>query len=366
MLLVLATTAASSDVRTSSNSETCKFSWKQPWRRCRGGASLAQKCSEWRAGGECGQQPALMLTACPGVCLANEITCSRPPPGDYELELCAKLAARGECWERPTLFLAQCFRACAIDDPERMLRTLRDVASASVPFPRGAPLAAAAAVGAAVGVVANDSTAVTAECIHASPRILRLDGLVSAAEAEAILALGRPTLSPSPTAATAVGAQAGYRATTRSSTSAVLLDTSPPEVRAVRHRVANLTGYPENHIEPLQLVRYLPGQQFEPHNDWFDRCDVREFLRGGERRLTVLIYLNDLDDLDEPATAGGATSFPELGVRVRPQHTSAIYFENYVEGELRGDGRCLHQGEAPTASTKFAVNVWIRARPFKL
>ena len=182
----------------------------------------------------------------------------------------------------------------------------------------------------------------------------------------AILALGRPTLSPSPTAATAVGAQAGYRATTRSSTSAVLLDTSPPEVRAVRHRVANLTGYPENHIEPLQLVRYLPGQQFEPHNDWFDRCDVREFLRGGERRLTVLIYLNDLDDLDEPATAGGATSFPELGVRVRPQHTSAIYFENYVEGALRGDGRCLHQGEAPTASTKFAVNVWIRARPFKL
>ena len=83
---------------------------------------------------------------------------------------------------------------------------------------------------------------------------------------------------------------------------------------------------------------------------------------SGERRATVLIYLNSV-----PHDGGGGTHFPELGVRVQPRREGGVFFENYLPQEpRRGDRRSLHQGEPTTRSTKMALNVWIRARPFRL
>jgi prolyl 4-hydroxylase len=75
--------------------------------------------------------------------------------------------------------------------------------------------------------------------------------------------------------------------------------------------------------------------------------------------MTFLIYLNDLEP-DEP---GGSTSFPALGLDVRPQKNAALVFENYdVHGNE--DVRTLHGGEPPRLSDKYVINVWIRTAPF--
>ena len=321
--------------------------------------SLRDQCEVWRQVGECARAPSLMLVSCAGVCQPHEITCTRPPPADYEHQLCAKLAAQNECFSRPTSFLAQCFRACSMYSPEMMLRALAAEIEASVPFPSDAPVARAERLGEAIEVDV-DGRAVGATLRHQVPRVVELDHVVTREEALGIIALAKPLLSASPTGATE---GKGYGATVRTSSSAVILEGLKHEaVRAVRQRIANLTGYPEANLEPLQLVRYLPGQQYEAHNDFFDACDVREVFRGGERRVTVLVYLNAI-----PEGGGGGTSFPELDVRIQPKRDGAVYFENYLESEpRRGDTRCLHQGEPPTRTTKFAVNVWIRARAFRL
>ena len=268
---------------------------------------LTELCEKWRHElGACDRAPALMLTACAGVCKPAEVSCARPPPADYEHELCAKLAARGECLTRPPSFIAQCFRACALDSPQEVLEAMLRESAGSVAFPAEAPHAVAAhTIGAPAPLIADGREGITAELKHAEPRVVLLRDMVSDEEAREVIRMAKPLLTASPT-----HQGAGYRQTTRTSTSAVLLDDDQPSIRAIRARVANVTGYPLENIEPLQLVRYLPGQQFEAHNDWFDACDVREHFRGGERRVTVLIYLNAL-----AAGGGGATHVPELEVR---------------------------------------------------
>ena len=52
----------------------------------------------------------------------------------------------------------------------------------------------------------------------------------------------------------------------RTSTTAMLPATDPV-VRRITERAAYLTGYPYGHIEPLQLVKYEPGQRCVAHLD---------------------------------------------------------------------------------------------------
>ena len=125
-------------------------------------------------------------------------------------------------------------------------------------------------------------------------------------------------------------------------------------VHRVRQRISAFSGYEDHHLEPLQVVRYFPGQKYDPHHDLFDICD---FPQKPRRHLTFLIYLNSM-----PGDAGGHTTFPRLNVRVQPTARTALVFNDVLDNGL-DDERTEHGGSAPSSGVKYAINCWIRARP---
>ena len=101
--------------------------------------------------------------------------------------------------------------------------------------------------------------------------------------------------------------------------------------------------------EELQVVRYEPGQQYQPHHDFSDAGVVHQ------RFLTLLLYI-------QPATEGGATSFPKAhagrGLRVKPPKGSGVLFYSMLP-DGNGDDLSLHAGEPVTVGRKWVCNLWV-------
>ena len=120
-----------------------------------------------------------------------------------------------------------------------------------------------------------------------------------------------------------------------------------PAIHALNRRIARATGTSYDQGEPLQVLRYVPGQEYRPHFD---------FLQGADnpRPWTALTYLNE--DYE-----GGATRFVKTGQEVRGGTGDLLIFANSNERGLR-DPLAEHAGMPVTAGTKYLATRWIRER----
>ena len=78
-------------------------------------------------------------------------------------------------------------------------------------------------------------------------------------------------------------------------------------------RVAEVVGLPLEQAESLQVLHYSQDQEYAPHYDAWDAATERGrrcMIKGGQRMVTCLLYLSDVED-------GGGTSFPNLEMEVR-------------------------------------------------
>lgn len=149
----------------------------------------------------------------------------------------------------------------------------------------------------------------------------------------------------------------GYDTSHRTSTFLHFTKSQGTRIAAIEQRAAQLLGsWTTRDIEPLQLVRYMPGQFFGVHHDMGDLHDdgmvelpPRHALYK-RRLVTIFCYLNDVDE-------GGATYFPCCDLRVRPKAGRAVVFSNIL-GNGQIDARTIHAGEPVTNGVKYGLNIW--------
>ena len=129
-----------------------------------------------------------------------------------------------------------------------------------------------------------------------------------------------------------------------------------PIVRGLVKRVSDLVGVPANHSESLQVIHYGVTQEYRPHYDAWDINTAKgreKTAIGGNRAVTVLMYLNEVDE-------GGGTSFPNLDIEVAAvPGRMCIFHDLYVDSSERHVDS-LHGGTPVVAGEKWACNLWFR------
>jgi prolyl 4-hydroxylase len=135
------------------------------------------------------------------------------------------------------------------------------------------------------------------------------------------------------------------------------MDRFSPVVAPIDTSIAHLLGLPPARGETMQGQRYDVGQLFKAHHDFFHENQKYwpEMKRtGGQRTWTAMIYLNDVEE-------GGATWFPQAGLRVAPRRGLLLAWNN-----MNPDGSpnllTLHEGMAVVKGVKYVVTKWFRER----
>ena len=130
-----------------------------------------------------------------------------------------------------------------------------------------------------------------------------------------------------------------------------------PFVRMIERRIDDLLGFKNAFGETVQGQRYMPGQEFKQHYDWFPTAAPYwkdEYRRGGQRCWTAMIYLNAVDE-------GGETVFGNIGISVPPQPGLLLTWNNATpKGEPSKE--VLHAGTPVIKGTKYVITKWYRTR----
>jgi len=184
--------------------------------------------------------------------------------------------------------------------------------------------------------------------ISVDPYIALYPGLFSAAECRYLMILGTPWLEKA--LILSLEGESKFDDSRDAFSAHIPPVAEDLVVQAINRTIATATGTKASWGEPLNILRYVPGQQYKPHHDGMGSDNV------SPRNLTALIWLNDQFE-------GGETDFPKINVRVRGSVGDMLVFRNVLAtGEF--DERMIHAGLPVTEGVKWMASRWIRGQDF--
>jgi prolyl 4-hydroxylase len=187
----------------------------------------------------------------------------------------------------------------------------------------------------------------SSERVSDAPEAYVFKSLFTARECDFLVSIATTSLQPSTVVDPSSGRLVANPVRT-SDAAAFPLMAESPAVHALCRRLAYASGTDVAQGEPLQVLRYRPGQEYRPH---FDAIADAE----NQRVLTFLVYLND--DFE-----GGETQFIKTGLSIQGRKGDALLFRN-ADDDARPDPNSQHAGLPVTSGEKYLASRWIRQRP---
>jgi len=183
------------------------------------------------------------------------------------------------------------------------------------------------------------------------------DQIISPLECDYIIAKARDQMRP----AGVVLEEKNDRSKGRSGTSCWLRYAEDCNIGAIGQRIADMVGLPLANAESMQVIHYGVSQEYRHHFDAYNLTSAkgqRAAKWGGQRLLTVLVYLNDV-------LAGGGTDFSKLAVTIDAKSGRMVVFHNTREDTSVPHPNSLHAGLPVLEGEKWAFNMWFHYQPVR-
>lgn|SRR5579871_1651183 len=184
------------------------------------------------------------------------------------------------------------------------------------------------------------------------PRIIVFGGVLAAEECEALCEMAAARMHRARTVNRATGSSDEHAQ--RISDGMYFTQGENELVGRLERRMAALMGWPVENGEGLQVLRYQPGGEYQPHFDYFDPADSGSAVHiraGGNRVATLITYLR-------APLEGGSTLFPDIGFEVAPVAGNAVFFSYDIPSP---DTLTLHAGTPVLRGEKWIATKWVRA-----
>ncbi len=194
----------------------------------------------------------------------------------------------------------------------------------------------------------------TEEALSTTPDAKVYRTAFSAAACEYVMASAVRLLQPSRIVDPTTGAARAdpYRSSLTAVVSPVDYDAG---LNFIAERIAVLAAEPLGNAEFLSVLRYAPGQEYRPHFDWLPEGE--DLQRGGQRRTTALLYLNDEYE-------GGETAFTEAGAGFRGGPGDLLVFRN-TGPEGAPDMTSRHASLPVKSGAKWIASQWFRMNAYR-
>ena len=183
---------------------------------------------------------------------------------------------------------------------------------------------------------------ITAEVLNELPLIIKFNNVLNDDECDTLIKNALDRLERSKLANKEVSQ-------IRTSSGMFFGENESPFISEIEQRISQLMHIPVEHAEGLQVLHYEPSQEFKTHFDYFGEHHPSY---KNNRISTLVMYLNNVEK-------GGETTFPNLGIQVKPEKGSAVYFEYfYIDSHV--NELTLHSGEPVIQGEKWVATQWMR------
>ncbi len=199
---------------------------------------------------------------------------------------------------------------------------------------------------------------------HKEPEIYTIEDFISKEDCEHIIKLARPNLKRAMVGAGNGGEKDdGSYSSNRTGTNCWFKHNHDEIFLNIGKKIAKQVGHPLANAEQFQIVHYDVGEEFKSHVDAWQQDGSKEhfynFKNGGNRLLTALVYLNDVEE-------GGGTKMTKLNYEIKAKQGKLLVFEDCFKGTNKINEMSEHCGMPVIKGEKFAFNLWFKECPFDI